>query len=62
MGCFYSKKSRRKSPEKEERTTTVETTTTSNTVPLGNNTDEAPKQYSWDKREKVLLSKSNVSR
>uniref|UniRef100_A0A3Q2YWV0 Protein XRP2 n=1 Tax=Hippocampus comes TaxID=109280 RepID=A0A3Q2YWV0_HIPCM len=57
MGCFYSKKSKRKSLEKEERTpttTTVETTTTTNAVPLGNNTDEAaPKQYSWDKREKV---------
>ncbi|CAJ1059868.1 protein XRP2 [Xyrichtys novacula] len=56
MGCFFSKESKRKSPEKEDRTpttTTVETTTTSNAVPLGNNTDEAPKQYSWDKREKV---------
>ncbi|XP_061834520.1 protein XRP2 [Nerophis lumbriciformis] len=57
MGCFFSKKSKRKSVEKEERTpttTTVETTTTSNAVPLGNNSDEAaPKQYSWDKRDKV---------
>lgn len=56
MGCFFSKKSKRKSAEKEDRTptaTTVESTTTSNAVPLGNNTDEAPKQYSWDKREKV---------
>lgn len=57
MGCFFSKKSkRRKSGEKEDRTpttTTVETTTTGNAVPLGNNTEEAPKQYSWDKREKV---------
>ncbi|XP_054646944.1 protein XRP2 isoform X1 [Dunckerocampus dactyliophorus] len=56
MGCFFSKKSKRKSSEKQERTptsTTVETTT-SNAVPLGNNTDEAaPKQYSWDKRDKV---------
>lgn len=55
MGCCFSKKSRRKSPEKEDltpTTTTVETTT-SNAVPLGNNTVEAPKQYSWDKREKV---------
>uniref|UniRef100_A0A3Q2QKW4 Protein XRP2 n=1 Tax=Fundulus heteroclitus TaxID=8078 RepID=A0A3Q2QKW4_FUNHE len=54
MGCFYSKKSKRKSAEKENlapTTTTVETT--GNAVPLGNNTDEAPKQYSWDKREKV---------
>ena len=55
MGCFFSKKSKRKSSEKEDpTTTTVETTTTSNAVPLGNNTDEAPKQYSWDKREKVM--------
>uniref|UniRef100_H3CZ86 Protein XRP2 n=1 Tax=Tetraodon nigroviridis TaxID=99883 RepID=H3CZ86_TETNG len=38
MGCCFSKKSKRKSPEKED---------------LTNNTDEAPKQYSWDKREKV---------
>uniref|UniRef100_A0A8C7XK96 Protein XRP2 n=1 Tax=Oryzias sinensis TaxID=183150 RepID=A0A8C7XK96_9TELE len=53
MGCFYSKKSKRKSGEKEEHTSTGET---SNAVPLGNNTDEAPKQYSWDKREKVDLS------
>ncbi|XP_075901415.1 protein XRP2 [Nelusetta ayraudi] len=56
MGCFFSKKSKRKSSEKDDRTpttTTVETTTTSNAVPLGNNTEEAPKQYSWDKREKV---------
>ncbi|RVE74055.1 hypothetical protein OJAV_G00037640 [Oryzias javanicus] len=49
MGCFYSKKSKRKSGAKEEHTSTGE----SNAVPLGNNTDEAPKQYSWDKREKV---------
>lgn len=56
MGCCFSKKSKRKSPEKEDHTattTTLETTTTSNAVPLGNDTDEAPKQYSWDKREKV---------
>ncbi|XP_068175669.1 protein XRP2 [Antennarius striatus] len=55
MGCFFSKKSKRKSSGKEDltpTTTTVETTT-SNAVPLGNNTEEAPKQYSWDKREKV---------
>ncbi|KAK5620326.1 Protein Xrp2 [Crenichthys baileyi] len=54
MGCFFSKKSKRKSGEKGNHaptTTTVETT--DNAVPLGNNTDEAPKQYSWDKREKV---------
>lgn len=55
MGCFFSKKSKRKSSEKEDRTPTTTTveTTTSNAVPLGNNTDEPPKQYSWDKREKV---------
>lgn len=60
MGCFFSKKSKRKSSEKDDRaptTTTVETTTTSNAVPLGNNSDEAPKQYSWDKREKVIILK-----
>lgn len=58
MGCFFSKKSKRKS-DKEERTPTTTTveTATSNAVPLGNNTtDEAPKQYSWDKREKVVHS------
>ena len=61
MGCFFSKKSKRKSPEKEDpTTTTVETTTTSNAVPLGNNTDEAPKQYSWDKREKVTRRTVNT--
>lgn len=56
MGCFFSKKSKRKSPEKEERaptTTSAETASTGNAVPLGNNSEEAPKQYSWDKREKV---------
>lgn len=61
MGCFFSKKSKRKSSEKEDRTpttTTVETTTTSNAVPLGNNTEEGPKQYSWDKREKVTMERS----
>lgn len=61
MGCFFSKKSKRKSSEKEDRTpttTTVETTTTSNAVPLGNNTEEAPKQYSWDKREKVTMKRT----
>lgn len=54
MGCCFSKKSKRKSPEKEDLTPTAATVeTTSNAVPLGNSTDEAPKQYSWDKREKV---------
>ncbi|MGH0165105.1 UNVERIFIED_CONTAM: hypothetical protein FKN15_064408 [Acipenser sinensis] len=38
MGCFFSKKSKRK-PEKEQTET--------------NTDEEAPKQYSWDKREKV---------
>ncbi|XP_027883547.1 protein XRP2 [Xiphophorus couchianus] len=54
MGCFFSKKSKRKSAEKENLTpTTTSADTAGNSVPLGNNTDEAPKQYSWDKREKV---------
>ena len=58
MGCFFSKKSKRKSDKEDltQTTTTVDTTTTGNAVPLGNNTDEAPKQYSWDKREKVTTS------
>ncbi|KAK1167603.1 protein XRP2-like [Acipenser oxyrinchus oxyrinchus] len=38
MGCLFSKKSKRK-PEKEQAETTTD--------------EEAPKQYSWDKREKV---------
>ncbi|XP_006639198.1 protein XRP2 [Lepisosteus oculatus] len=42
MGCFHSKKSKRKS-EKESSTTTA-------SIP---NAEETPKQYSWDKREKV---------
>ncbi|XP_075937679.1 protein XRP2 [Anarhichas minor] len=57
MGCFFSKKSKRKSSEtgdeRTPQTTTVDTTTTGHAVPLGNNSEEAPKQYSWDKREKV---------
>lgn len=56
MGCFYSKKSRRKAHGKEERTpaaTAVETAATGNALPLGNNAEEAPKLYSWDKRDKV---------
>ncbi|XP_017278877.1 protein XRP2 [Kryptolebias marmoratus] len=51
MGCFFSKKSKKKSREKEGGTPT--NTDETNAVPLGNNTDEAPKQYSWDKRGKV---------
>ncbi|XP_062306313.1 protein XRP2 [Osmerus eperlanus] len=57
MGCFFSKKSRRKSPDKAELTTPTTTVETSNNiltnVSSSNNTEEAPKQYSWDKREKV---------
>lgn len=52
MGCCFSKKSKRKSTEKEELTPTTTVDTTNNTVPTGNN-EEPPKQYSWDKREKV---------
>lgn len=56
MGCCFSKKSKRKSAGKEDlspTTAAVETTTGNDAVPLGNSTEEAPKQYSWDKREKV---------
>ncbi|KAF7205030.1 protein XRP2 [Nothobranchius furzeri] len=53
MGCFYSKKSKRKSGGKEDPALTTSVDDAGNTVPLGNNVDEAPKQYSWDKREKV---------
>ncbi|XP_008327583.1 protein XRP2 [Cynoglossus semilaevis] len=49
MGCFFSKKSTKRKEEKEDDFKP----TTSNAIPLGNNSDEAPKQYSWDKREKV---------
>ncbi|KAM6963314.1 protein XRP2 [Aplochiton taeniatus] len=53
MGCCFSKNSKRKSTEKEELTQTTTTVdATNNTVPTGNN-EEPPKQYSWDKREKV---------
>ncbi|XP_052323647.1 protein XRP2-like [Oncorhynchus keta] len=53
MGCWFSKKSKRKSPEKEP-TTTVEENTTSNNIAVSSNaTEDPPKQYSWDKREKV---------
>lgn len=67
MGCFYSKKSRRKSPDKEPALSNIEEDATNNisatltdhnatepTIALGtNNTEEVPKQYSWDKRPKV---------
>ncbi|XP_056271251.1 protein XRP2-like isoform X2 [Pseudoliparis swirei] len=57
MGCFFSKKCKWKSSEREERaptSTTGETATaTGNAGPLGNSSEEAPKQYSWDTREKV---------
>ncbi|XP_041967728.1 protein XRP2 [Alosa pseudoharengus] len=62
MGCFFSKKSRRKSPDKEPALTNIEedatnitaTSTEVNDTALStNNTEEAPKQYSWDKRPKV---------
>lgn len=66
MGCFFSKKSRRKSPDKEPALSDIEEDATNNvnvtaasaevndTALSTNNTEEAPKQYSWDKRPKVL--------
>lgn len=65
MGCFFSKKSRRKSPDKEPALSNIEEDGTNNvnvtatsadvtdTALSTNNTEEAPKQYSWDKRPKV---------
>ncbi|KAM8874926.1 protein XRP2 [Spinachia spinachia] len=55
MGCFFSKKSKRKSSGTDERTptTTVDPAATGNAVSLGNSGGEEPRQYSWDKREKV---------
>ncbi|XDV35667.1 hypothetical protein PO909_005565 [Leuciscus waleckii] len=60
MGCFFSKKSRRKSPNKDSALPTGDESATGNDLPETNNTalgsnsnQEAPKQYSWDKREKV---------
>ncbi|XP_055797197.1 protein XRP2 [Salvelinus fontinalis] len=58
MGCWFSKKSKRKSPEKEPTPTTAEEKTNSssnanNIDPCSNTTEDPPKQYSWDKREKV---------
>ncbi|XP_056460454.1 protein XRP2-like [Gadus chalcogrammus] len=52
MGCFFSKKSKRKAKE-EQTPTALESNAGSNSVPLGSSSDEAPKQYSWDTREKV---------
>ncbi|XP_016127582.1 protein XRP2-like [Sinocyclocheilus grahami] len=59
MGCFFSKKSRRKSPKKDSALTDGDGSATGNDLPETNNTalgsdsnQEAPKQYSWDKREK----------
>ncbi|XP_017335897.1 protein XRP2 [Ictalurus punctatus] len=54
MGCFFSKKSRRKSPDKDPAL--ASDVSTSNNAPETNNTNgnqEEPKQYSWDKRDKV---------
>lgn len=60
MGCFFSKKSRRKSPKKDSALPDGDESATGNDLPETNNTalgsnsnQEAPKQYSWDKREKV---------
>lgn len=60
MGCFFSKKSRRKSPKKDsalhagdESAAGSDLPETNNTALGSNSNQEAPKQYSWDKREKV---------
>ncbi|XP_016124167.1 protein XRP2 [Sinocyclocheilus grahami] len=60
MGCLFSKKSRRKSPKKDSALPAGDESATGNDLPETNNTalgsnsnQEAPKQYSWDKREKV---------
>ncbi|KAJ8399608.1 hypothetical protein AAFF_G00410190 [Aldrovandia affinis] len=52
MGCFFSKKSKRKSSEKDPTLTTNAAQNTTNNAASGN-TEETPKQYSWDKRDKV---------
>lgn len=67
MGCFFSKKSRRKCPDREPALSDIEEDATNNipatstevnaTALSTNNTEEAPKQYSWDKRPKVLLTR-----
>ncbi|XP_023656730.1 protein XRP2 [Paramormyrops kingsleyae] len=49
MGCCYSKQSKRKSAGKEP----AAESSTSNNNATGDGTGEAPKQYSWDKRDKV---------
>ncbi|KAK6320736.1 hypothetical protein J4Q44_G00098430 [Coregonus suidteri] len=58
MGCWFSKKSKRKSSEKEPTPTTVEekrnSSSNANNISLSSKaTEDPPKQYSWDKREKV---------
>lgn len=62
MGCFFSKKSRRKSPKKDSALPAGDESATGSDLPETNNTalgsnsnQEAPKLYSWDKREKVTL-------
>lgn len=70
MGCFFSKKARRKSPDKD--TAMASDVSRSNNAPQSNNSSsnqEEPKQYSWDKREKVrermrmsLLFKPSINR
>ncbi|KAL0191281.1 hypothetical protein M9458_013979, partial [Cirrhinus mrigala] len=59
MGCFFSKKSRRKSPKNDSALPAGDESAAGNDLPETNNTalgsnsnQEAPKQYSWDKREK----------
>ncbi|XP_048855373.1 protein XRP2 [Brienomyrus brachyistius] len=49
MGCCYSKQSKRKSARKEP----AAESSTSNNNATGDGAGEAPKQYSWDKRDKV---------
>ncbi|KAI2663660.1 Protein XRP2 [Labeo rohita] len=54
MGCFFSKKSRRKSPKNDSALTAGDESAAGNDLPeINNSNQEAPKQYSWDKREKV---------
>lgn len=69
MGCFFSKKSRRKSPKKDSALPDGDESATGNDLPESNNTalgsnsnQEAPKQYSWDKREKVTLRRCILTR
>lgn len=54
MGCFFSKKAKRKPSDKDPALASE--VSTSNNAPGTNNSSgnqEEPKQYSWDKREKV---------